>query len=75
MLATGKLREGGVLHVDMLAHNKSSTAYQAESRRLETVFVTLVKGNPTGSRGCHPTDAAPRHLACWQPQSMQTQHR
>jgi hypothetical protein len=44
---------GGLLHVDMFAHNKSGIAYQNKNRRPETVV--NYKGNPTSSRGCHQT--------------------
>jgi hypothetical protein len=49
---------GGVLHVDMFAHNNSGHAYQDESQRPDTVnnYKTEPHRQPrcTGRRACGP---------------------
>jgi hypothetical protein len=54
LLAGRHSGEGGVLHVDAFAHNKSGIAFQDKSRLLETVVDH--KRTPAGSRGCHQSN-------------------
>jgi hypothetical protein len=51
---------GGLLHIDMLIHNRSDIACRDRSRRPETVSIT--KENPTSSRGCYQAEPIEHQL-------------
>jgi hypothetical protein len=52
------IQGGGLLHVDMFAHNKSGIAQQDSNQSQRPLLIS--KGNPISSRGCY-------QVFWWQP--------